>query len=231
VPDHHDTAWWKIALAALLLLVVIASVWYSRQPKTADQLYRQIAVHANSDDLLLLNQAAQDIQQFEARFPADPRRDKVSALREQVELAKLDHQLRRLASRPQSAALDRPPVEQLYVEAIRARPFSPETAAFQLEALTQLFDGDSSPTPDARRCVVLAKRELEQLRAELEAARAVHRKFIQSRLDAARQLAPEDRTAALEIWQGIVRLYAEKPWAAELVQEARNSLSADDDAH
>ena len=223
-PAHSGTAWWKIALAVLLLVLVGVSVWYSRRPWTADQLYRRIQAHANSDDWRQLTQAEQDIGQFLERFAADGRRDELAALREQIELTQLDQKLQRRARLSQAESHDLPPVQQLYVEAIRTRPISPEATATRLEALVELFGGQTHESTESQQCVLLAERELEGLRVAIDLASAPHLEFIESRLNTARQMQLDDPDSARAIWRGLIHLYSDRPWAADLLQQARKSL-------
>jgi len=49
--------------------------------------------------------------------------------------------------------------------------------------------------------------------------------LLKSRLAKAAEIALSDPAAARKIYQGIVALYHEKPWAAEFVEQAKTALA------
>ena len=71
----------------------------------------------------------------------------------------------------------------------------------------------------------LAKLRLKELQRQIAARVADDRKVVETRLAKARSLTPQDALGARRIFEGIVTLYGEKPWAAEYVQQARAGLA------
>jgi serine/threonine-protein kinase len=228
VPTTDGTAWWKIGLAMAVLLAVMATVWYSRRPPTADQLYRQIQNDTKQDRAPSADRAEADIQRFLTRFPSDPRRDELCQLLEQVKRQALRVRLEP-AVRQDVDLAGLSPAEQAYAEAMQIRRTSREAAAERLEGLIALFGSDPKATATTQRCVALAREDLKALEASIERTIASHRHVLEARLRNAEQQKAADVEGAQAIWRGIIRLYADKPWAEDLVQRAREKLSGRSD--
>ena len=55
------------------------------------------------------------------------------------------------------------------------------------------------------------------------------RKLVESRIARAAEVAAENPALARRIYRGVIELYGEKPWAADLVAKARTALSSTDE--
>ena len=74
------------------------------------------------------------------------------------------------------------------------------------------------------QCVVLAKRRLEKIREECRLQEKQQTELLESRLELAETLAASDPERAATIRRAVVTFYAEKTWAAPVVEKARNAL-------
>ena len=63
-----------------------------------------------------------------------------------------------------------------------------------------------------------------RLQTEAERVSSRHLEILGRRMKRAEELQRTDPQAAAAIWRGIVELYSDKPWAAEIVARAREEL-------
>lgn len=219
-----------ILLASLLALVVAA--WYISRPPSADDLFAQIeaALAKDSDDAAL--RAADRIDEFQQRFPEDPRGATLREAQQQIALLRLDRRLTGLARRPFAREALSPP-EQLFVDAMAVAESRPEESVRQLRALVQLFEGSSAAEPapskmsetvSAALCVQLARRKIASLQQQIRKQAQPHRDLLQQRLADAAELRTSDVARARQIWHAVIELYADKPWAQNEVTRARAGL-------
>jgi hypothetical protein len=117
------------------------------------------------------------------------------------------------------------PVEQIYLEAIQLAEVQPAQAAQKLEAMLVVFDEEEQSSEQVERCLELARRRLQQLRSVIDRISLQQIEVAQQRMDVAARLAPSEPAQAARIYRGIIQLYEDKPWAANLVQEADRALA------
>jgi len=206
------------------LLLVGGTVWYFLQPPTADQLYKRIMRQAESGGVEALLPVEDAVNQFLLRFPKDPRVGKLQELRKEIELYRLERQFERgLRGQLELGRLS--PVERAYLEAMGSLRSDPELAARKLEALITLYapggQAAGDPAGPAHQCVELARRRLARLKEELQKGQADLVRAVEERLSLAQQLRHEDPARAREICEALIILYEGKPWAAEVVEAAK----------
>jgi serine/threonine-protein kinase len=194
-----------ILLAATLVLLLAAG-WYFMQPPSADRLFQEIEAATAEGDLDQLRATLPRIELFLQHYGNDPRAEQLQALAEE---AQQTH-----------------PVQRAYTEAKRLAVLNPDLAAVRFQALIDVYDEGASGPETARHFVKLARIKLKDLHREIAKRVADDRRVLESRLEQAAALAPDDPHAARRIYQGVITLYAEKPWAAELVQRARGGLAS-----
>jgi hypothetical protein len=205
------------------LASIPAAGWYLTRPPSATALYDSIIAAADASDPTTLLSVEGQIEQFLAQHGADPRAAEVSALQQEIELYRLQ---RRLESRARRAGGSEVllPVVQAYLEAIALERTNPEQALLRLEALIAVFADDPTANEDARRCVELARRQLQRLRERAARTHSEYKKRLSERLTHARHIAATDPQAAVAICQGIIVLYGDESWAADIVADARELL-------
>jgi len=217
-----------ILVAALLLIGF--GIWYALQPPAADELYRAAAEAAERGGAANLSGVEDEIQEFLARYPDDRRVAEVRRWQREVELERLQ---RRFDLRVKGLADSRDllPIERAYLDATLDQRLHPERSAAKIEALLALYGAtptsgepfEAVPGPRAE-ILELARRRLEQLRQRVDREAERHQAVLAERLEVADQLAEGEPSEAREVYQAIIRLYGDKPWAAAAVERARGAL-------
>jgi serine/threonine-protein kinase len=218
-------------LAALILAIAVLGslfIYFSR-PYTADQLYTKITSRADSDDAASIREVEQEIKEFVARFPVDPRTADLRQSQQRVEMERKNRRLQLQARWGGVSDPSQPPFEVLYLRAMNTAQTSPEAAIAMLESLVKLYGTDSSingaqkgADDTARRiqCVKLAEQQLTTLRENVARQLAA----IRERLAAAAQLSAGDPSRARDMYQAVVDLYGNQASASDAVAEARQQL-------
>jgi len=218
-----------LGLVAALLAIVLG-IWYFSLPQSADALYQSISEAAARAEPQPPVAAEGELRQFLRRFPEDQRAARVAALLEDVEIDQLE---RRLRTYERSAAADErlTSAERLYLDAMSLAESDPPQAIAQLTALANLYGPlavePSSPDADARRnerCARLAQRQLDRLSAKYEQQNARARQELEEKISQARDLLTTNPERARSMFQAIIDLYGDEPWAADLVKQARAEL-------
>ncbi len=220
--ERTDRPWisphtWALVggLVALWLLA-----WYLLQPPSADALYRRIQQESASDDDDELQRAENDIHELVNRFPGDPRRDELNESLDQVETARLELRLKRQAG---GTPLQPPPtpLERYYIDALNASHSDIDQGLAKFQAMVDLFESGEENSAPERHCIQLAKRRIEELGKLSMARHKEQSAAVQKQLARADELAARDPPQAAKIRAAVIRLYADKPWAKDLVQRAR----------
>lgn len=225
-PTHDDSApQWSMLVAAALIIAVIGGLgWYLTRPPSADALYAKISAAAREEDPALLSNIEPQIDQFLVDYATDSRYDEVYSYQQELAIYRLQRKLEFRARRLRGAD-SLLPVEQAYLDAINFERTSPETAAARLEALIDVFGSDDKSTLHTKNCVNLARRQLAMLRERISRSRDEHETVLEARLRTARELLPHDPDTSKSICQGLITLYADKPWAEESVRAARKLIA------
>lgn len=222
--EEHTPLWWKLAPLLVGAAVVAAGLWYLSRPLSSQALYARIAAVAGDGEGADLARVEREMDEFLARFPTDPRRGEISALREELELFRLQRRYERRA-RLRGGTQSLRPIERAYVEATRLAVSNPRTALAKLQALVAVFSGAALDTDD-QRCLRLAREQIAQLEARSQAIADEDLQLVQQRLDDAERLAAPDPEQAAAIRRGVIELYADQPWAEPAVTRARAALES-----
>jgi len=212
---------WTWALVAGLLMVG-AILWYVLQPPSADALYEKV------DDRLdgtaaSLAEVEGTIEEFLMRFPKDPRSAQLREYQKEIGLHRLERKFERRAKGLMGTE-NLLPIERAYFEAINHLRLDPERGMAKLHAILDLYGrgGETSgPTSD---CLQLTRRRLEEVRKELDRAAADLQAMVEDRLAVADGIGRDDPQRARAMYQAVIELYGEKPWAAPSVRRARAAL-------
>lgn len=198
--------WLLVAALGLLL----AAGWYLMQPPSADRLHARIEAATVEGDLEQMKKAKRDIEQFLQHYSSDPRAEQVESLAEQIDQSH--------------------PVQRDYTQAKRLAMLNPELAAEKFQALIDVYDDGEQSPETVRHHVRQSRIKLKDLHKQIARRAAEGRAVVESRLDKAKSLAANNPPAARKIYEGIVTLYADKSWAAPLVQQARAGVAEIDSA-
>ncbi len=222
-PSTHPLASPQTWVLVAALSMIVAGAWYFSRPASADSLYETVAAAARSGEIEALIELEEKMREFCLRFPNDERRAQIDDYLLEIELDREQRRFDRRAKRV-AAVGGLSSIEQAYFEAISLVNSDPERAETRLQALIDLYANAGDVSKDDRECLELAARQVARLRLEVETLAAQNLSAIDERLAKAAALAPNDPEAARSIWQAIIELYAEKPWAAEKVAIARQAL-------
>ena len=223
---------WSLALQLGGLAAALALLgwggWRLTRPETADDVYASIAERVEQEGLEDLRAVGNDIAEFLARFPDDPRAAEVSSYADELELQRMERQLRVRATL--SGSTERHPVATVFGAAMALEDADPARAVTMLEDLMTVYPLEGAAaaglSAEQRAYLTLAQREVVKLRqrADLEATELLpplrDRMLVAERLEAS---APEQAAA---MYRAIVNLFEAKPWASELVAEARRRLQS-----
>jgi serine/threonine-protein kinase len=237
--DAGESRWSQWLLAAALglvgLVAVAAGIYYAARPPAADRLYAAITEAAERGGGAELPAVEAEMTRFLELYPDDERASDVRQHREALEQYRLDRQLARSARR--GTIRETTPAERGYQQALQLAASDPAAALDRFEALVAVFGpskrdtdqpGEDQPKEDP--AVGLARQQIERLRPLAERAITEERQLVERQLQRAAEWAasdrpPGDRAAAESIWRGVVLLYADKPWARPLVEQAQQRLA------
>jgi serine/threonine-protein kinase len=219
---HELILKWGGAIGLLSLFTLLG--WFLLRPPTADALYHEITESLDRYGTDGIVQVEEEIGEFLRRFPDESRVAEVQELGQTLELAKLERRLR-MRARYDTASESRSPLEISMVRILYLERSDPQAAAKQLRALLDVFGQDSQLSERDQECVTLATQWLDRIEPTLQRVNTALREKIRQRLVYANQVRGKEPARAQEIWRGIVELYGDQEWAADLVREARGNLS------
>jgi serine/threonine-protein kinase len=241
---------WLLVTAQLLVFVAIlaaigGAIMYLSRPPSADKLYTAITTRVANDDDPSLGKAENEITDFLARFPNDPRAELLRTYSERMQLDRLERRLQRQTRSGWSINTSLLPVEELYLDAAAMANTSPDKALAMLGSLVDLYDNDapidskkSPPAATGKKkadrdaaertasVVQLAKHRIQGLRSDLGKQHEQQLAAIDERLSAADRLKTSNPQQSAAILQAIVDLHADDAWAADVVRRARDELKA-----
>lgn len=216
---------WITALLAAVAIFGAGAVWYANRRPSADEIYNRVKAVADEGDSKGLVDLEPDVESFLASYPDDSRAEEMRQIQEEIELFRLQRQFELRARRVGGTdALS--PIERAYMEAVRLTTTDPDAALSKYQALVDVYGSapDIGDTPLQRRtneqCIDLARKQIDRLQSGNDKTNAQQRKLIEMQLARAKKLSASDPAAAAKIYRGIVELYRNKPWAADLVKQA-----------
>jgi len=224
---------WLLALQLAGLAATLGALawlgWWMTRPPTADTLYATIAGSVEAHGADDLRSIADEIHEFLDRFPQHPRAVEVQAYADELDLQKMERQLRtRARVRGERQAH---PAAGVYAEALAVEESNPARALELLRGLVTLYQsaGEApSASDDDRAYAALAQRQVDRLQKQLDAEAGQQLPALKLRLQAARRLEGTSPAQAAAMYAAIVDLYAARPWAAPVVAEAAERLQAVD---
>ncbi|OHB72032.1 MAG: hypothetical protein A2V70_05440, partial [Planctomycetes bacterium RBG_13_63_9] len=226
VEDRQPRAPWISAqtwVLAIALMIVGLTVFYFLQGPSKDALYGRIIARTADDTIESLLKAEDDVEEFLREFSNDPRCRQLREYQEEIRLYRAERKFERRA-KGQLATEKLLPIERAYLDAIVCVRLDPERGMARLQALIDLYNHSRDTSGPTGTCLELARRRLEQLRAQLTPQTTQHRELVRSRLALAKQLEPTDPERSREMYRAVIELYQDKPWATEVVREARDAL-------
>ena len=245
--EQQQRSWLLIAgqlvVTAAVLSAIGAIAWHLSRPPSADKLYASVMSRIDSDEGGSLAQVENEVNDFIARYPDDPRVGQFKRYKERIELDKLERKLQRKTRG--SAATDPTllPSEQLYLRAAAMADAAPDSSLAMLESMVNLYGVDSprgtpagqsgtskkgrgnDETARTADVVQLARRRIDTMRLELNRQRQRELTALNERLGAAEKLATTDASRATAIYQAIIDLHQSDKWAESVVARARSRMA------
>ena len=207
----------QIALLTLSIAMIIGLLWYFTRPPSAEKLLSRIEAAASDSDPSALLNVEDDVRNFLARFPDNEHVASVKRHEDEIKLQRLEQRM----SREHTLS----PIEHDYLEAMNEVGINPQRTIDKLQALIELYGSQSNPDESTRQSMELARRQLEQLREETAKFVPEYKALMDENLRRADQLRQTSPQQARSIWQSIITLYGDKPWAAESVAKAKAALA------
>lgn len=224
-PDDDGLPRWALLATAAVLVAIFGSLgWYFSLPASADSLISKIEAAAKESDPGRLADAETAMNMFLTHYSGDPRAQEVRNYQEDLETYRLQRSLEFRARHRRHAAFLKP-VEQAVLDAMNLEKTSPEQAEQRYQAVIDLYGNDHDATINTKRCVDLARKQLQNLRFQSTTDGSELRKVLDSRLLLARSSSESDPELARQIASAIVTLYSDKPWAEESVAQAKKLLA------
>jgi hypothetical protein len=216
--------WLKLVAIGALFLAVAAGIWFATRPPGADSLYRRIRAAAAEGDTQRLKDVENQIVDFLARYGGDSRAAEIQSYQDDIEAdrraRRFERPTRRLRDDAQLSPLDR-----AYLEASQLIASDPDRALEKLRAIATLFAREpSDDNPAAAKTLDLVESEIARLESLQRSQSESHAAMLRNRLNHARSLFATDPDEARRTCQALITLYAAKPWAHEIVVEARRLL-------
>jgi len=226
---------WQGLTAAVTLAAVAGIVWFVMKVPTADQLYARITAVAD-DEHGDLRDVRSDMERFLETHGSDPRVARVRDLKRTLDLDVLERRARRRARGDKEFT----PIERDYRAAMNEEELGPSACVKAIEAMLAVHGPTASKAPDDSEenlWLQLARRKVEQLRPQAAAEQRDDTKRIGDLLaeaaslaaradiandESARKTFTDQRRAILE---NILKVYADRPHAAEAVAFARRELA------
>ncbi len=221
----------QIVMLATCLVALLGLFWYFLRPPNANRLYERIQLSAADENPHKLLDAADDVDSFLGRFPGDERAPELRKYREEIELLRLE---RRFATQSRLTKRDQPllPIERDYSEAVSHASTNPDLAIARLRAIIDVYAVPSGKDREREvQMLQLARRQIDAFQAQAHDQAPAYLTIIDQSLRRADGLKDDNPTDAAAIWQGIVILYGDKPWAAERVEKARAVLADAEKQH
>jgi eukaryotic-like serine/threonine-protein kinase len=214
---------WQTGVLVVSLLLVGLTMWWFLQPPTAESLYKRIKDKIADGSIDSIRLAKDDIHDFLIRFSYDHNAAELRNYERELELANLQRDFDLMNRRStKTGALQ--PIEQAYSEAMNYAKLDPELGAAKLQAILDLYRDSERNSEANEQCLVLAQRRLTQLREEIKKRAAQQIDLIEKRLKAADALRKSEPERAEAMYRAVVELYSDKPWAADVVHRAHESL-------
>jgi len=224
LPDRPTRPW--ISLHTWALLLGLAAVWllawYMLQLPSAEALYRRIQRQTDGDSADVSQQTEDDVHQFLARFPHDPRSDGLRDFAERIDVTHLEHRLD-LHNKGVSVQASLSPIERAYLDALNTARVDPEVGIVKFQSMIDLFESPKDSGP-SQYCVQLAKQRLSEFRKQYEVQSREQQTIVEERINRADELRKSDPGRANAIYRAVLALYEKKAWAKNVVQRARAGL-------
>ena len=221
--NDNSSQWISIGSIVIALIACIVALWYFTRPFSADDLYAQLSPALEANNTEALSTLYDQLIEFQDRFPQDERTDLIKGAIEEVEANRKMRSLLR-KSRRENATVSNSVMEASIVEALELEATEPEKALKQLHAVHAVYGNRENLSPSQKELLQIVDRKREQLAKSIMSQNEDSQKQLAELLDWG---IGNLKGGELEMFlDGIIELYAGKPWAEPQVSRARGVLSA-----
>ena len=214
--------------ASVTLLTIGLTAYYLLQPVPPEVLFKRITAKIDKGEL-----ARNDIRLFLSTYPDHVKVEQVWRYLDELDLSEHERRLERRTLSLAQRSLS--PVERAYVEILTSSPNNSELTIDKLHAFIAVFQTVPSASEELAQphrytsspvevCVELARRRLKKLEQEAAEINAEQEQVLRRRLEEAMDWDSKDPVRAEGIRRGIIELYQNYRWAAEIVDEAKKLL-------
>ena len=224
--DRHEPPAWIspttwVLVASMLVVGLLA--WYWLQPPSAERLYDRIAAAAKEGEVRDLLDVEREIHDFMNYYPGDRRMLEMQAYQEEIDLHRLEKKFEfRAKFLSKNDGLT--PIERAYFEAIGYLHLQPSLGRRKLAALVELYRDSAGATKQSRDCLQLAIRQLDRLDRQAQEYAVADLQLLRRQLTRAKTSSTTNPAEARKLYESIIELYGDEPWADEPVAEARREL-------
>lgn len=227
---------WQLFMQAAAFVVALGllgwAAWRLSRPAQADDVYRAIAERVEQQGTDDLRPVAASIAEFLERFPDDPRAAEIKSYADELELQRLERQLRVRARL--HGGQEAQTVASVVGAAMALQETDPPRAAATLEDLLALYPlsgpGAAELSETQRSYLTLAERQLTRLRTQIADRAKELLPDLQQRLQAAQRLEKTSPEQAATMYRALVALFQDQPWAKTIVDQAQARLKIIADA-
>ncbi len=214
-----SSAWLQyvsIAGMVLVLLITLGVGWYLLQPRTADQLYSEIAQATESGDEAELNGVYDTLQEMVERFPDDPRADEARHWLDEIAFLRRS---RFVKAKSRLGIKELTAVEQGFLSCLEAIDNNQADADKKLDAFIAVYDIAKDLTETDRRLVESAKYVRETLDNRQVSVTSQTAAELETVIRDAEDKLPKEQLMAF--YRHIIELYGDKPWAKDTISRIR----------
>lgn len=211
----------SIGSILVALVACIAALWFLTRPQSADSLYAEFAPALEAYNLDMLSSHYDSLVEFQQRFPNDERAELIgNAITEVDSSRKLRSLVRR--SRRESSAVGNSAMEASIVEAIQLADIEPEKALQRLNAIHSVYGPKQDLTPSQSELLELVDRKRSQLSQVIMDRNVDAAKELSDLLDWGLGTLKDEKLK--NFLDGIMVLFADKPWAETELKRAKAAL-------
>ncbi len=206
----------SIAGMIVVLFITLGIGWYALQPRTADQLYKEITLATASGDDTELSAVYDTLQEMVDRFPSDPRSEEARHLIEEVDYLRL---VRFIKAKRRLSMKELTAVEQGFSSCLDAIDNNSPDSAKKLDAFIDVYDHAADLTKEDRRLVDAAKYARETIGARQVTLTSQSAAELEAVIRDAETKMSKEKLASF--YRNIIELYADKPWAKDTVNRIK----------
>ncbi len=218
--EHVATSGWlqgiSIAVMAVLLVITIGLAWYFMQPRSADQLYQEIAQATETADEDQLSAVYDTLLEMVDRFPDDPRSEEARHWIKEVNFLR---RARFVKTKSRIGIKELTAVEQGFLSCLEAIDNGQSDSAKKLDAFIDVYKESSDLSETDKTLIEAAKYARDTLPNRQVSLSSQSAAELEATIrDAEGKLSKEKLT---EFYRNIIELYADKPWARETVSRIK----------